>query len=124
MANRADRRNASFFVECAGKPLSEPRTFIGRVCIALRYIAWVAMSSMLPAAIQTAIAIIIRFSVSEMKPRGTLLDPHAGALQFTLVDVNRLEDRNSPYRTDEHRDWTDNQFRAPATMSTPANPSA
>ena len=27
------------------------------------------------AAIQTAIAIIIRFSVSEMKPSGTLLDP-------------------------------------------------
>ena len=27
------------------------------------------------AAIQMAMAIIIRFSVSEMKPRGTLLDP-------------------------------------------------
>lgn len=70
-----DKLNASTLLACAGKPLSATRTFIGRVCIALRYMAWVAMSPMLPAAIQAAIAIIIRFSVSEMKPRGTLLDP-------------------------------------------------
>lgn len=70
-----DRRNATFLAECAGTPLSTTRTFIARVRIALPYMAWVGMSPMPPAVIQTAIAIIIRFSVSEMKPRGTLLDP-------------------------------------------------
>ncbi|AAK65199.1 hypothetical protein CN138_27305 [Sinorhizobium meliloti] len=61
------------FWNIAGEPPGFPDP--GVRIVQLHYMAWVATSSMLPAAIQTAIAIIIRFSVSEIKPRGTLLDP-------------------------------------------------
>jgi hypothetical protein len=39
-------------------------------------------------------AIIIRFSVREKKPSGTLLDPPTR--RIALFDVDRLEDRNRP----------------------------
>lgn len=57
------------------KKLPGPALQKGSAALPLSYIACRPLRPKAPAAIHTAIAIIIRFSVSEMKPSGTLLDP-------------------------------------------------
>ena len=60
-------------------------------------------------------ATIMRFSVSEMKPRGTLLSPtDAGAFELAPVHVNRLENRNCSDAADDEGDWNGDPLQGPA----------
>jgi hypothetical protein len=75
--------------------------------------------------IHTAIAIIMRFSVNDRKPSGTLLEPP------TQAHFNSRRSRYTALNTDttptvpmNNATGTEIQGSTPATISTPATPSA
>jgi len=75
--------------------------------------------------IQMAMPIIIKFSVNDMKPSGTLLDPPTHAhFNSRLSMYTALKTDKAPTVPMKSATGTDNQFSAPAIIRTPASPSA
>ena len=58
-----------------------------------------------PTGMQIPMAIIIRFSVSETKPSGRLLDLSTQAHLSSRLPTYGLEHRDRAERADEERDW-------------------
>jgi hypothetical protein len=87
------------------------------VFVHLSYTAWEAVNPMPAAVIQTAMTIIIEFSVSDMNPRGTLLDPPTQAhFSSRLSTWTALKTDTAP-TVPIIASGTDSQFRMPATSA-------